>query len=70
MNSLQDHFWLGMQVRQRKLQEAGSGSGSGHGLGSSHPNGNSKRKYSNSKYKKLANGISVQQLRRKRKSQR
>ncbi len=37
MNSLQDHFWLGMQVRQRKLQEAGSGSGSGHGLGSSHP---------------------------------
>ncbi|KAL0048084.1 hypothetical protein WJX82_007361 [Trebouxia sp. C0006] len=59
------------KVRQRKLQEAGSGSGSGSspGLGSSHASGHNRSKYSNSKYKKLANGISVHRLLRKRKPQ-
>ncbi|KAA6422761.1 MAG: hypothetical protein FRX49_07296 [Trebouxia sp. A1-2] len=57
------------KVRQRKLQEAGSGSGSSLGLGSSHGNGNNRSKSSNSKYKKLANGISVHRLLRKRKIQ-
>ncbi len=58
-----------MQVRQRKLQEAGSGCGSSPGLPSSHAGGNNKSKYSNSKYKKLAIGISVHRLLRKRKPQ-
>lgn len=70
MNPLQDHFQLGMQVRQRKLKEASGGSGSGHGLGTSHATGDNKSKYSNRKYKKVASGISVQWLRRKRKPQR
>lgn len=56
-----------MQVRQRKLQEAGSGSGSSNELPSSHASGHNRSKYSNSKYKKLANGISVHRLLRKRK---